>query len=329
MRSLCEKWNYENRGSSLSIGLYFKFNQRQNGFALASNMGIQRFDCFPFQPTTYHHLDEDRMSHIAMQFETNMIAVVRYQVTPFLPPYHVVIKDITETKAEIVLEFKNRIKSVQLNSNWIIVELFGHIEIYEFTEKPERAHRLKSNCNSPVLCALGASNMLVYTVATEGQVRIVYLTKSEVNTLTITAHKNPIDCIAMNFDETRIATASNKGIKIRVFDTLNGKKVAELRRGFRPDKIHYMSFNSDSTKLCVSAGRGIHVFRLSKGNFIKFFYKTISSYFKYSLPTRQGFCTFSNEDKAIILISSGAGFSKLYFNDKGECLEIKHEQIHT
>jgi len=52
------------------------------------------------------------------------------------------------------------------------------------------------------------------------------------------AHKNAIQCICLSPDDNLLATASERGTVIRVFDTKTNFKVHEFRRGSDPAKIH-------------------------------------------------------------------------------------------
>lgn len=55
----------------------------------------------------------------------------------------------------------------------------------------------------------------------------------------IAAHQNELGCLALNQQGTRIATASNKGTLIRVWDSSSKNLLVELRRGTDPATIYW------------------------------------------------------------------------------------------
>lgn len=80
----------------------------------------------------------------------------------------------------------------------------------------------------------------------------------------IPAHQAPLSCMAINSEGTLLATASEKGTVIRVFELPSAKKLYQFRRGSMPARIYCMTFNATSTLLCVSsATETIHIFKLS------------------------------------------------------------------
>ena len=80
----------------------------------------------------------------------------------------------------------------------------------------------------------------------------------------IPAHQAALSCLAMNKEGTLLATASEKGTIIRIFELPSARKLYQFRRGSMAAKIHCMSFNATSTLLCVSsATETVHIFKLS------------------------------------------------------------------
>lgn len=85
--------------------------------------------------------------------------------------------------------------------------------------------------------------------------------------ITISAHQSSIACMTLNHQATMIATASEKGTLIRVFDTLKKQQLIELRRGADPATLYCINFSPDSDFLCASSDKGtIHIFALKDTN---------------------------------------------------------------
>lgn len=81
--------------------------------------------------------------------------------------------------------------------------------------------------------------------------------------LVISAHNGAIACITLNRDGSILATTSDKGTLIRLFNTQTGEKISELRRGSEPALIKHLSFEWDSGAYisCCSDKNTIHVFK--------------------------------------------------------------------
>ena len=80
----------------------------------------------------------------------------------------------------------------------------------------------------------------------------------------IHAHNSALAALAFNTDGNLLATASEKGTVIRVYNINDGARMFEFRRGMKRNAtIYSISFSMDSDFLAVSSNtETIHVFRL-------------------------------------------------------------------
>jgi len=81
---------------------------------------------------------------------------------------------------------------------------------------------------------------------------------------TLNGHKDEINQIRVNQSGTRLATASEIGTIVRVFDTESGDLLFDFRRGTSQAIINSISFNPESSMICVASNTGtIHIYSLA------------------------------------------------------------------
>merc|ERR1712130_622433 len=116
-----------------------------------------------------------------------------------------------------------------------------------------------------VLSAAAENTVLACPGLKPGQVRIeLYDVR---RTKFVQAHSTSLACLALSLDGKLLATASERGTLVRVFNTSDGTKLQELRRGADPACIYSLAFSKGDNPdwLAVSSDKGtIHVFSLQR-----------------------------------------------------------------
>jgi len=180
---------------------------------------------------------------------------------PINKSYKVVIWDDLKQRSMIELEFSHEIRAVKLRRDKIIVVLPQMVKVYTFTSSPTQLNVYDTAPNPKGLCSLSPTSdkaLLAFPITPDqavsavvnnkisasgvGRVQIVDLAHPDNQPISIVAHDTRISCMQMNIQGTRIATASDKGTLIRIFNTEDGKLLSELRRGTQAATIYSINF---------------------------------------------------------------------------------------
>ncbi|KAL2649193.1 hypothetical protein R1flu_017321 [Riccia fluitans] len=243
----------------LSVG----FNQDYGCFACGTDTGFRIYNCDPFKETFRREFNNGGIGLVEMLFRCNILAIVGGGTTPRYPPNKVMIWDDHQSRCIGELSFRSEIRAVRLRRDRIVVVLEHKIYVYNFADL-KLLHQIETIANPKGLCALSPAStpsVLACPGLHKGQVRVEHYGLKK--TKFISAHETLLAAFALTWDGRLLATASTKGTLIRIFNTLDGTKLQELRRGADRAEIYSIAFSPSGQWLALSSDKAtVHVFSL-------------------------------------------------------------------
>jgi WD40 repeat protein len=244
--------------------LYVGFNQDYGCFACGTDTGFRIYNCNPFKETFRRHFSQGGIGIVEMLFRCNILALVGGGKVPRYPKNKVMIWDDHQNRCIGELSFRSEVRAVKLRRDRVVVVLENKIYVYNFADLKlvDHVETIKNSRGLVALCPSSANMVLACPGLIRGHVR-VELYDSRRSTF-IPAHETDLAAMALNLAGTRLATASEKGTLIRIFDTQTGQLQQELRRGADKADIYSLSFDPHCKHLACSSDKGtVHIFKLT------------------------------------------------------------------
>lgn len=287
---------------SFSSVNYLTFNQDGSSVALGLKNGFRVLSCHGDDSFSFQGWKSSSIGIIEMLFQSSLAVLVESGDNCGASPRKLKIINLKRQTAIGDLVFPSSVLLVRLCFSRLIVVLEDQIYIYNLFDM-NLLHTIETSPNPNGLCAtssgLGDLNpsLLAYPspprtithdsiifsgVNTNGgsnsaQNNVQNVSNApnrvgdaiifDLNTLqplaVIEAHKSALSSMALSSNGLLLATASDKGTIVRVFDAKAGTKLYQFRRGTYSTKIFSLRFSEQNKYLvATSSSETVHVFRL-------------------------------------------------------------------
>ena len=229
----------------------------QNGVAEVSR---RRVNMVKSSPQNFLTKDPSPVNVASMLFQTNYLALVMKE-----NPYKVLLWDdsLKQPPHEIWSRFE--VLNVVLRRDIICVISEFKIYVYQFGGHFSVLLHLETFSNPKGLCQLspaGKDWVLACPGSQRGSVRIQIGLDDSISS-TVAAHSNAVAALGINQYGTMVASASEHGTVVKIFNSADGQILYELRRGTIGTQISSISFRADNKFVAVgSSNPTVHVFRL-------------------------------------------------------------------
>ncbi|XP_014209193.1 WD repeat domain phosphoinositide-interacting protein 4 [Copidosoma floridanum] len=329
-------------GSKGSGVLSLRFNQDQGCFVCCMESGLRIYNVEPLVEKA--HYDSEFMGSVGMAemlWRTNVIAVVGGGSRPKFADNTVLIyNDLTKNFA-VDINFTQPVKAVRLRKDKLVVALEREIHVFSFPSPIHRLLSVQTRYNPKGLVEVATltsahKQLLAFPGHKIGSLQLLDLASTDAGAssapATIAAHVGELACIAVNSNGTKVATASETGTLIRVWDAIRRTQLIELRRGTDQATLYCINFSRDSEFLCASSDKGtIHIFAIKAANLNKkyqiskytnFLGQYMESKYSFAMftvpPECACICAFGTQNSVIAACVDGT-FHKYVFTTEGQC----------
>ncbi|XP_009363772.2 autophagy-related protein 18c [Pyrus x bretschneideri] len=243
--------------------LSVSWNQDYGCFSAGTSNGFRIYNCEPFKETFRRDLKSGGFKIVEMLFRCNILVLVGSGDNSQYPPNKVLIWDDHQSRCIGEFSFRSEVRAVKLRRDRIVVVLEHKIYGYNFKDL-KLLHQIETVANPRGLCSLSHhpnTSVLACPGLQRGQVRIEHFGLNL--TKLINAHDSHIACLTLTMDGLLLATASNKGTLIRIFNTMDGTRLQEVRRGVDRAEIYSIALSPNVQWLAASSDKGtVHIFSL-------------------------------------------------------------------
>ena len=345
--------------------LCFAFNQDSSCFCIGTEKGFIIYKASPLNDYYIRDLNGG-IGQIAMFNNSNLVGLVGGGKRPYAALNKLVIWNDATSKPILEIEVDFKIKNIKVKNSLIAIIGKKKIKIYYFNSledimsykdidtiaTPENKNGIFAMNTDP------KKHIIAYPTKNIGEIMIkTYLRKKNNNdesdskivfkTETIAAHQSEVTAMTLDPKGDILASVSQKGSLIRLFDTSTGAFLKGLRRGNDSADIYSINFDTASRHVLITSSKGtVHIFNLGKNKLVKnpkSFLSSLApflnmqntyldnewSFAQYHTKCKvNNIANFSGINNDIVVLTEDGMYYRAQFNNKGgECNTLQEKSF--
>ncbi|CAK1589099.1 unnamed protein product [Parnassius mnemosyne] len=290
------------------------FNQDQGCFTCCLTSGLRVYNVDPLVEKAHYSKEElGEVSLCEMVFRTNWLLVVRAR-----KPCSLMLLDDQRRAFRAEVLFKSPIRALRARKDKVAVVLLSSIQVLSLPSL-QRVALLRTPASSRPLCALATDPNAVQILAApahrKGSLQLLDVSRAvkgaqSSSPAVVSCHQSELVCLSLSSNGVKLATASERGTIIRLWDTNSKQMLHELRRGSDYADVYCISFNPGASLVCCVSDKGtLHVWA-ARG--------ACRRVCSAAAPPHRALCAFSDDRTAVVICEDGT-FHKFTFSAEGNC----------
>ncbi|KAJ3810630.1 SVP1-like protein 2 [Lentinula lateritia] len=257
-------------------------------FTTCSPAGFAVYKAWPLQLLRKRELSGGTLAAAMPMHTSSLLFLLGGGRSPLYPLNKVILWDDAIGSEVAELEFRERVRGFACRRGWLAVSLRRRVIVFEIGRQVTRYQEWDTCDNPKGLVALASgthATLLAIPGRQMGHVQLIHLPPCSPPPLKgpppstppkkpppppekypvsiIAAHTTALSTLSVPPSGRLLATTSSRGTLVRIWDSLTGKLVRELRRGADKAEIFGVAFRPDEQELCVWSDKGtVHLFTL-------------------------------------------------------------------
>ncbi|KAJ3862954.1 SVP1-like protein 2 [Lentinula novae-zelandiae] len=257
-------------------------------FTTCSPAGFAVYKAWPLQLLRKRELSGGTLAAAMPMHTSSLLFLLGGGRSPLYPLNKVILWDDAIGSEVAELEFRERVRGFACRRGWLAVSLRRRVIVFEIGRQVTRYQEWDTCDNPRGLVALASgthATLLAIPGRQMGHVQLIHLPPCSPPPLKgpppstlpkkpppppekypvsiIAAHTTALSTLSVPPSGRLLATTSSRGTLVRIWDSLTGKLVRELRRGADKAEIFGVAFRPDEQELCVWSDKGtVHLFTL-------------------------------------------------------------------